>query len=164
MVNESLEKGWRTWSAQATELQLLRDDKYNRRVQGAWFFKRSEEAMAAVQEDLAHYLYELAANHREEITRFMEEFHAHDIDTSIKLDDYEREWRHQTDELGPPPTSEPPNQGSHEENQDEDDDDNNTDYNEQEQEAKPSLYNILHDDDDEEDNDNEDENELIYLE
>ena len=34
----------------------------------------SEEAIAAIQADLAHDLYELAASHREEITRLIEEF------------------------------------------------------------------------------------------
>ena len=32
LVSESLEKGWQTWSAQATELQLLRADGENRKV------------------------------------------------------------------------------------------------------------------------------------
>ena len=87
MVNESLEKGWRTWSAEAAELQLLRGDRDNQETQGSGFFKMSEEAMAVMQEDLAHDLYELETSHREEITRLMEEFDALDIDTSVKLDD-----------------------------------------------------------------------------
>ena len=39
LVNESLEKGWQTWSAQAAELQLLRADRENRKVQGKGFLK-----------------------------------------------------------------------------------------------------------------------------
>ena len=48
LVNESLEKGWQTWSAQAAELQLLRADRENRKVQGKGFLKMSEEAMTMV--------------------------------------------------------------------------------------------------------------------
>ena len=54
----------------------------------------SEEAIIVVQDDLAHDLKELAA--REEITRLMQEFEAHDIDTSVKLDAYELDQRKQT--------------------------------------------------------------------
>ena len=67
----------------------------------------SQEAITAIHANLAHDLYELAASHREEITRLMEEFDAHDIDTSVKLDDYERERIQQTSELGPTTTTKP---------------------------------------------------------
>ena len=166
MVNESLEKGWRTWSAEAAELQLLRGDRDNQETQGSGFFKMSEEAMAVMQEDLAHDLYELETSHREEITRLMEEFDALDIDTSVKLDDYERKRRQQTTELGPPPTSEPPppHHGSHEDNQDEEDDVDNDDENDQGQGVEPSLYDILQDDEEEEDDDKVDANDPIDLE
>ena len=53
LVNESLEKGWQMWSAQATKLQLLRADRENRKVQGKGFLKMSDEAMTTVQEDIA---------------------------------------------------------------------------------------------------------------
>ena len=52
LVNESLEKGWQIWSAQAAELQLLRADRENRKVQGKGFLKMLEEAMTTVQEDI----------------------------------------------------------------------------------------------------------------
>ena len=112
----------------------------------------SEEAITVVQDDLSHDLNELAASHREEITRLMQEFEAHDIDTSLKLDSYERDRRQQTTALGPPPTSQPqpPHNEGNEENRDEDD------ANEQEQGVEPSLYNILQDDKDEDDDNNED--------
>ena len=45
-------------------------------------------------------MYELAVNHREQITRLMEEFDFHDIDTLVPLDGYEREHRQETAELG----------------------------------------------------------------
>ena len=144
LVNDSLEKGWKTWLAQAAKLQLLRADKDNQKAHGSGFFKMSEEAIMVVQDDLAHDLNELAGSHREEITQLMEEFDAHDIDTSLKLDSYERDRRQQTIALGPPPTSQPqpPHNEGNEENRDEEDDNNDSD-NEQRQGAKPSLYDIL---------------------
>ena len=66
----------------------------------------SKEAIKAVQEDLARDLYELAACYREEITHVMEEFDAHDIDSSVRLHGYERECPHQAAELGV--STEPP--------------------------------------------------------
>ena len=75
LVADSLDKGWKTWSAQATEWQLLRADRENKKAQGHEFFKMTEEAIFTVQE---------------EITWLMDEFDAHDIDTSVKLDKYER--------------------------------------------------------------------------
>ena len=69
LVTNTLDNGWKTWSTQAAELQLLHADRDNRNKYGQGFFKMSEEAITAVQEDLARDLYELAASHREEITR-----------------------------------------------------------------------------------------------
>ena len=48
MVSESMEKGWKTWSAQAAELQLLRADKENWKAQGQGFFKMTEEAISTI--------------------------------------------------------------------------------------------------------------------
>ena len=48
MVSESMEKGWKTWSAQAVELQLLRADKENWKAQGQGFFKMTEEAISTI--------------------------------------------------------------------------------------------------------------------
>ena len=48
---DTLDNGWKTWLAQAAELQLLRADKDNSNKQGTWFFKMSEEAIETVQED-----------------------------------------------------------------------------------------------------------------
>ena len=78
---------------QATKLQLLRVDRDNYKKQDARLFKMTDEAIEIIQEDLARVLYELAAIHREEITRLMEEFDAHDIDTSVCLDYYKWERR-----------------------------------------------------------------------
>ena len=118
----------------------------------------SQEAITAIHANLAHDLYELAASHREEITRLMEEFDAHEIDTSVKLDGYERDRRQQTAELGPPPASQPqpPDNEDNEGNRGDADADDNDNDNKQEQGVEPSLYNILQDDKDEDDDNNED--------
>ena len=62
----------------------------------------NEEAITTIQEDIACDLYDLATNPQAEITRLMEEFDAHDIDTSVKLDGYERKRWQLTAELGAP--------------------------------------------------------------
>ena len=46
MVKESMDKGWKTWSAQAAELQPLRVDRENRKAQGQGFFKMLDEAIS----------------------------------------------------------------------------------------------------------------------
>ena len=45
MVAETLDNGWRTWSAQAAKLQLLRADPGNRKKQGQDFFKIDDAAI-----------------------------------------------------------------------------------------------------------------------
>ena len=86
LVSDSLDKGWKTWSAQAEELQILCADRDNRKTQGPRFFKMIEEAISTIQEDIAKDLYDMAASHREEITQLMQEFDKHEIDTSVQLD------------------------------------------------------------------------------
>ena len=85
MVSESMEKGWKTWSAQAAELQLLRADKENRKAQGQGFFKMKEEAICTIQEDIAKDLSDIAACHQEEVNRLMQEIDKHDIDTVVQF-------------------------------------------------------------------------------
>ena len=65
MVNESIYKGWKTWLAQAVELQRLRADRDNKKAHGQGFFKMTKEAIAIVQEDIAKDLYEMAACYQE---------------------------------------------------------------------------------------------------
>ena len=83
MVSESMEKGWKTWSAQAAELQLLRANKENRKAQGQGFFKMTKEAISIIQEDIARDLFEIAACDQEEVNRLMQEFDKHGIDTNV---------------------------------------------------------------------------------
>ena len=83
MVSESIEKCWKTWSAQAAELQLLRADRDNWKAQGQGFFKMTEEAISTIQEDIAKDFSDIKAYHQEEMNRLMQEFDKHDIDTAV---------------------------------------------------------------------------------
>ena len=134
LVPESLNKGWKTWSTEAAESQLLRADKENRKAQGQGFFKITEVDISTVQEDLARDLYELAVSHREEVPRVMDEFDAHDIDTAAKQDNYERNRRQQTTELRSSFVPQPPPQSTNAEYEVNSIDDNDKDP---EQEAEP---------------------------
>ena len=51
MVSKSLDKGWKTWSTQATELQILRAD-YKNRKEGWGFFKMDDNNIQLLREDL----------------------------------------------------------------------------------------------------------------
>ena len=83
LVSDSLDKGWKTWSAQVAELQLLRVERDNRKTQRHGFLKMTKEAISTVQEEIARDLYEMAAANREEISQLMQEFDKHEIDTSV---------------------------------------------------------------------------------
>ena len=144
MVTESMDKGWKTWSAQAAELQLLRADRDNRKAQGQGFFKMTEEAISTIQEDIAKDLYDMAACHREEIGRLMQEFDKHDIDTVVQLDAFEAERQSQIPGLrAPEAVATPPPRPSTEDTQQpaySNDDDKES------QQHEPSLFDILQDD------------------
>ena len=94
MVSESLDKGWKTWSTQATELQLLRADHENRKKHGPRFFKIDETSINTVREELANDIYDLTAHHTEEINKMLDEFEDQQIATAMQLDAYEgkRHW------------------------------------------------------------------------
>ena len=105
-----MDKGWKSCSAQAAELQILCANRDNRKSQGPGFFKMIEEVISTLQKDIARDLYDMAASRREEITRLMQEFDKHDIVTSVQLDDYEQTRRTQTLELGASASPQPPPQ------------------------------------------------------
>ena len=96
MVSEPLDNGWRTWSAQAAELQLLRADHENRKKQGSRFFKMDESSINMVREELMNDISQLTAQHMEEINRMLDKFKDQQIMTAMQLDAYEVE-RHQED-------------------------------------------------------------------
>ena len=94
MVFESLDKGWKTWSTQATELQLLQADHENRKKQGPGFLNVDETSINMVREELANDIYDLTAHHTEEINKMLDEFEDQQIATAMQLDAYEgkRHW------------------------------------------------------------------------
>ena len=149
MVSESMEKGWKTWSAQAAELQLLRADRENRKAQGQGFFKMTEDAISTIQEDIVKDLSDIAACHKEEVNRLMQEFDKHDIDTVVQFEAYEAERQRQTPGLNAPETATTSRPSTeHTQQMDEFDDDDK---------HEPSLFDIL-------DNDAEDDPEEDVLE
>ena len=138
MVTESMEKGWKTWSAQAAELQLLRADRENRKAQGHGFFKMTEEAISTIQEDIAKDLSDITTCHHEEINRLMQEFDKHDIKMAFQFEAYEAERQRQTPRLGAPDTTTTSRPSTEPEKQREESDDD--------EEPEPSLFDILDDD------------------
>ena len=146
MVSESMEKGWKTWSAQAAELQLLRADKENRKAQGQGFFKMTEDAISTIKEDIAKNLSDIAACHQEEVNRLMQEFDKHEVDMAVQLEAYEAERQRQTPGLNAPETATTSRPSTeHTQQMEESDDDDK---------HEPSLFDILDDnveDDPEED-------------
>mgnify|MGYP006950759745 CR=1 FL=1 len=88
-----MDNGSQTWSVQAAELQLLRVDRENRKAHDHIFLKLSEEAITTVQEDIAKDLYEMVAYHKEEVSRIMQEFDKHDVNTSVHLHNLAAEQR-----------------------------------------------------------------------
>ena len=133
-----MDKGWKTWSAKAIELQLLRADRDNRKAHGQGFFEMMEEAISTLQQDIAKDLCDIAVCHQEEVNRLMQEFDKHEIDMVFQLDAYEAKRQSQTpglsaQELAAP--SRPSIEHTHQTKESQDDDDH-----------KPSLFDILHDD------------------
>ena len=61
LIDESLEKGWKLWSAQAAKLQLLHADRDNQKVHGPGFFKMPQAKIDTLQEEIAKDIYEIMA-------------------------------------------------------------------------------------------------------
>ena len=83
MLLESLEKGWKTWSTQEAEVQLLRTDHENWKNQGPWFFKMDETNVNMIREELANDIYELVEQHMEEVNKLLDEFEDQQITTVV---------------------------------------------------------------------------------
>ena len=74
-IDETLDVGWKQWSAQATELQVLRADAAeNRQKVGKGFFKMDKNNIGLIREDLEEDFYALADGHTKAITLLLEEF------------------------------------------------------------------------------------------
>ena len=98
MITDLLDNGWKTWSNQAAELQLLRADHENRKTQGQGFFKLDETSITMVQEELANDIYKLIVHHKTEINQLLEEFDDQQIETMVELNSYEKGQRRQEGE------------------------------------------------------------------
>ena len=73
-IDETLDEGWKKWSAQAAELQVLRTDAENRQKDGKGFFKMDTRNISIVREDLEEDFRALADGHTKAITALLEEF------------------------------------------------------------------------------------------
>ena len=73
-IDETLDAGWKAWSAQAAELQVLRADAENRQKEGKGFLKMDKNNIALVREDLEEDFRALADGHTKAITALLEEF------------------------------------------------------------------------------------------
>ena len=73
-IDETLDAGWKAWSAQAAELQVLRADAENRQKEGKGFLKMDKNNIALVREDLEEDFCALADGHIRAITALLEEF------------------------------------------------------------------------------------------
>ena len=153
MIDDSLAQGWKLWTAQAAELQLLRADKNNRQVQGPGFFKMAQKDIDNIQEDIMKDMDEIAAFYKEEIQRIMQEFDKHDIGTSVQLDKIEAERTSKTPNLPASERSEPEQpigaQQSKPAPNEECDTDDDEDDGRQPRSEEPSIFDILNDSDEE---------------
>ena len=152
MIDESLEKGWKLWSALTAELQLLRADRNNRQVQGPGFFKMAQKDIDTIHEDIIKDMDEIAAFYREEIQRIMQEFDKHDIGTSVQLDKIEAERTSKTPGLQAPDTVQPDQPTESEQSKPAPDDDCDTDDDEERMHPRPDepfIFDILNDSDEE---------------
>ena len=83
-------------------------------------------------------MYDIASCHQEEVSRLMQEFDKHEIDTVVQFEAYEAERQSQTPGLETPEpaaSSRPLTEHTHQTEEFDDDDDH-----------KPSLFVISHDD------------------
>ena len=73
-VDETLAAGWKQWSAQAAELQVLWADAENRRKEGKGFYKMDDNNIQMIREDLTEDFHALADAHTKAIGTLLEEF------------------------------------------------------------------------------------------
>ena len=90
-VEETLAAGWKQWSAQAGEFQVLRSDFENQRKEGKGFYKMDGNNIQMIWEDLTEDFHTLADAHTKAMGTFSEEFNDNlmmwMIDTTQASDD-----------------------------------------------------------------------------
>ena len=73
-VEEALARGWKEWSPQAVELQVLQADAKNHQKEGKCFFKMDKMSINMIREDLEEDFHALADGHTKAISVLLEEF------------------------------------------------------------------------------------------
>ena len=73
-MDKTLVAGWKQWSAQATELQVLRANTENRRKEDRGFYKMDGTSISMIREDLEEDFHALADGHTKAISLLLEEF------------------------------------------------------------------------------------------
>ena len=73
-IDETLDAGWKKWSAQAAKLQVLWTDVENKQKDGKGFLKMDKTNISIVREDLEEDFRALADGHTRAITALLEEF------------------------------------------------------------------------------------------
>ena len=72
-IDEILDAGWKKWSAQAAELQVLRPDIENHQKEGKGFFKMDKTSINMIREDIKEDFHTLADGHTKAISMLLEE-------------------------------------------------------------------------------------------
>ena len=85
-VDETLAAGWKQWSAQAAELQLLWVDAENHRKDGKAFNKMDKTNITMVREDLTEDFHALINGHTKAILELLEEFNDDQIVLRIEAE------------------------------------------------------------------------------
>ena len=67
-IDETLDAGWKKWSAQAAKLQVLWTDVENKQKDGKGFLKMDKTNISIVREDLEEDFRALADDHTRAIT------------------------------------------------------------------------------------------------
>ena len=84
-IEEMLAHAWHEWSAEATELHVLRADIENRRKEGRAFYKMDENNINVLCEDLTE------ESHTAAIEQRLEEFNNDQVLFHLEVEPYEEE-------------------------------------------------------------------------
>ena len=82
---------WQEWSAQATELHILRADAENRRKEGQGFYRMDDTSIQTLREDLTEEYHTLAESHTATIEQLLEEFNDDQMMFRLEAEAYEEE-------------------------------------------------------------------------
>ena len=66
-ITETINKGWKEWSTQATKLKILRAHQKNHQKEGLRFYKMEETSIVIIRDELLNDFYSLALKHSTKI-------------------------------------------------------------------------------------------------